>query len=311
MSIIQGSGAYVPLKVLNADTVYVQQTVTPDIYFEVIAENGTTKIVYQLQPSTGENDAFLFSTFYSVSEKNRIVEYIPRGTTVSAFFSNVTVSLGATAKIVDNKGNERTVGGIYDDDKVIVTSANGLVEKVYYISLQAPEFGSVTYLAYVLSNVYAVDQVNYVISGPSGSTTLNDFYANISPSMGAAVVVVDAGGNEKTSGDLDDGDMLKVTSADGALVVMYDLMLDLTSNELFETNQIEVYPNPASDKLNIRGLEPGYRVQLISSTGRVLSDVKANSSTETLALDDLPAGLFLVVVSNKDKMVATFKAIRK
>jgi hypothetical protein len=58
---------------------------------------------------------------------------------------------------------------------------------------------------------------NTPLPGRPETTILSDFYARITPSMGATAVVVDASGNEKTSGDLDDGDMLKVTSADGQL----------------------------------------------------------------------------------------------
>lgn len=311
MSVINGAGAYVSLKVLNFDTVYVAQTVSPDIYFEVIAEDGKTKIVYQLKPSTSDDDAFILSTLYGVSQKDLIVKFVPRGTYVNTFFKNVTLSLGASAIIVDKMGNERTQGAIQDDDKVVVTSPNGQVSNTYYISLQATEYIKTTYLAYVLSNKYKVDQVNYVISGPTGSTLLTEFYASITPSMGATSVVVDADGNEKTTGDLDDGDMLKVTSADGALVVMYDLALNLTSSEMLIGQQIEIYPNPTAGKLNIRGIEAGYRIQIYNAVGGVIRDMNAKSSLEILSLDDLPSGMFVIVVSNNNKMIGSFKAIRK
>jgi hypothetical protein len=311
MSVINGAGAYVSLQVLNFDTVYVAQSVSPDIFFEVLAEDGKTKIVYQLKPSTSGNDAFILSTLYGVSQKDRIVKFVPRGTYVNTFFTNVTLSLGASAIIVDKMGNERTQGAINDDDKVVVTSANGQVSNTYYISLQATEYIKTIYLAYVLSNKYQVDQVNYVISGPTGSTLLTEFYAGITPSMGATSVVVDADGNEKTTGDLNDGDMLKVTSADGALVVMYDLALNLTSSEMLIGQQIEIYPNPTAGKLNIRGIEAGYRIQIYNAVGGVIRDVKAKSSLEILSLDDLPVGMFVIVVSNNNKMIGSFKAIRK
>jgi D-arabinose 5-phosphate isomerase GutQ len=311
LTVIDGKGAYVPLTVLNSDTVYVSQTVNPDIYFEVLAENGKTKIVYQLKPGTSDNDAFLLSTFYEVSQKDKIVKYVPRGTYVSTFFSNVTLSLGATAKILDNKGNERTQGAIQDDDKIVVTSVNGSVSNVYYISLQATQLVKTTYLAYVLSNKYHVDQVNYVITGPTGSTLLGVFMANIIPSMGASVTVVDIDGNERTSGDLNDGDRLKVTSADGAIEVIYNLALDLTSSEMLTDQQIEIYPNPTAGKLNIRGIEPGYRIQLLNSVGGVIKDFNAENSIEVLSLEDLPAGLFIIMISNENKIVGSFKAIRK
>ncbi len=311
LSIKNADDAYVPLNVLNFDTVYVAQNVSSDIYFEVFAENGVTSIVYQLMPNHTDGDAFIFSTLYGVVQEDMIVKFVPNGTYVNTFFLNTNVSYGGSVKIVDKMGNERTQGEIKDDDKAIVTSANGLVTSVYYISLRATEFQKATYLAYLLSNKYQVDQVDYIISGLTESTLLTEFYANTTPSMGAAIVVVDADGNENTSGDLNVGDRVKVTAADGELVVYYDLDLNATSAKMLMAQQIEIYPNPTTGKLNVHGIEPGYRIQVFNSLGGIVQDTKAESSLEVLSLDDLPAGLYLIVVSNNNKMIGSFKAIRK
>jgi hypothetical protein len=195
LTIVNAEDGYVPLKMLNFDTVYVVQNVSSDIYFEVFAEDGVKSIVYQLVPNSTDEDAFLISTVYGVSEENSIVNFVPRGTYVSTFFTNVTLTAGASAKILDNMGNERTQGSIGEDDKVVVTSSNGLVSKVYYVSMQGSEFIGTIYLAYALSDIYLVDQVDYVISGLSGSTLLSEFLANTTQYLGATLAVVDANGN--------------------------------------------------------------------------------------------------------------------
>jgi len=297
---------------LNFDTAYVNVTVNPDTYFYVIAENGITTINYQLQPRASENDAFILSDIYTVMQAQNLVNFVPRGTNVQTLLSNIVPSLGATVKIVDKIGLERTEGSIYEDDKVVVTSPNGSVTRVYHLSMLRTQYIlETTYLAYVLSDVYLVDQVNYEITGPSGATLLTEFYARITPSMGATAVVVDANGNEKTSGDLDDGDMLKVTSADGKIVVMYELKLDLTSVELSGVSQIKIYPNPTDGRLNVSGLEQGNRIQVFNANGAMVRDMKVQSSLEVLSLEDQPAGMFLIIISNDNKMLGRYKAIKK
>ena len=113
LTVIDGEGAYVPLTMLNFDTSYVSVTVNHNTYFEVVAEDGITSILYQLQPQASESSAFLTSDVYSVDQRDLLIEYIPRGTSVNAFLSNVVPSVGASIKIVDKSGLERVDGQIY------------------------------------------------------------------------------------------------------------------------------------------------------------------------------------------------------
>jgi hypothetical protein len=212
-------------------------------------------------------------------------------------------------------GFERTQGNIREDDKVAVTSSNGLVTKVYFISfLPTVTIASTTYLAYVLSNSYAVDQVGYVISGISSNLTVttlvSEFYSRITPSVGATVVVIDADGNEKTTGELNKGDVLKVTSADQKINVIYQINLLVTSAGKNGLEQIEIYPNPTSGVLNISGIQGGNRIQLYNSTGALILERTAAGNFEVLSLDKVPSGMFFIVISNENKMIGRYKAIK-
>jgi hypothetical protein len=280
-----------------------------------VAEDGLTRIVYQLKPSTSANDAFILSDVYSVSQNITLIQYVPRGTNFQAFLANINPSLGASVKLVDKMGFERTQGNIREDDKVVVTSSNGLVSKVYFISfLSTATIPSTTYLAYVLSNSYAVDQVNYVVTGGSSnltaSTLVSEFYSRITAAAGATAVVVDSNGNEKTTGDLNQGDVLKVTSADKKINVIYQLDLDITSAGKIGLEQIEIYPNPTSGVLNISGIQTGNRIQLYNATGALILDRTATGNFEVLSLSKVPSGMFFIVISNENKMLGRFKAIK-
>ena len=315
LTIVDNNGGYVPFRRLNFDSTYVEVIVTQDIYFEVVAENGISRILYQLVPATTPADAYVTSEVYSVMQSDNLIRFVPRGTNFQAFLSNITPSLGATLKLVDKMGFERVLGNIREDDRVIVTSQNGLNTKVYFISfLPTQSIQSVTYLAYVLSNSYAVDQVDYTISGATsemtGSTQVSEFISRIIPVTGATAVLVDVNGNVKTTGTLKRGDMLKVTSADQRITVYYQLVLDLTNVGLIGMEQIEIYPNPTSGILNIRGIQTGNRIQLYNATGSLILDRNASGSVEVLSVESVPPGMFIIVISNENRMIGRFKAVK-
>ncbi len=315
LTVVDANGGYVPFKRLNFDTTYVDVIVTQNIYFEVVAEDGITRILYQLVPQTSASDAYLTSDVYSVSQDSNLIQNVPRGTNFQAFLTNITPAMGASLKLVDKMGFERVYGNIREDDKVVVTSSNGQTTKVYFVSFLPTEtLPSVTYLAYVLSNAYAIDQVDYVISGASsnltGSTSVTEFYAGIIAVAGANAEIVDVNGNVKTSGSLKRGDVLKVTSGDQKIIVFYRLALDLTSAGKIGLEQIVIYPNPTSGVLNISGIQTGNRIQLYSSTGALILVRNASANIEVLSLDNVPSGMFYIVVSNENKMIGRFKAIK-
>ncbi len=315
LDIIDSKGTYVPMKILNFDTTYIFVTVNSGIHLDVLAEDGVTRIVYQLQPNVSDNDAFILSDVYTVDQQQFLVHLVPRETNIQTFLSNIVPSFGSSVKMIDKMGNEKTEGRIVEDDKVVVISANGLSTKVYYISyLSTLKFPVTTYLAYVLSDNYAVNQVDYKISGGftqfSKSTLLTDFYNNIHPCIGSTAIVVDANGVEKDSEYFDDGDKLKVTSADGRIVVWYDLDFHVTSADMIYSNSIKIYPNPTVGKLNVSGIEPGHRIQIYAATGALIKEVKAQGNLEILSLEDIPSGMFLIIISNNNRMLGRYKAIK-
>jgi hypothetical protein len=310
MAVIDGEGAYVPLKTLNFDTAYVNVTVNSNIYLNVVAENGVTEINYQLIPSSSENDAFLLSDVYNVVQKDLMVQYVPRGTNVSTFLSNLVLSGNAKMKLVNKMGQERLDGGVADDDKVVVTSANGLVTKTYYIAKLASEATPVAYLAYILSPVYAVDQLVYTVAGVNGSETVSTFMTKVTPAPGASIAVVDKDGVVKINGDINGGDKVRVTSADGKLMVYYTFG-PLTSAKGFESNDIQLYPNPTDGEINVSGLKAGQRIQVYNSVGAVIRDINVLNNIERVSLSNQAAGMYMIVVSDNSKLLGRYKAMKQ
>jgi hypothetical protein len=114
----------------------------------------------------------------------------------------------------------------------------------------------------------------------------------------------------KTSGDLNQGDVLKVTSADQKINVIYQLNLNITSAIDLGLEQIEIYPNPTTGVLNISGIQTGNRIQLYNATGSLILERNATGNFEVLSLDKVPSGMFFIVISNENKMLGRFKAIK-
>jgi hypothetical protein len=311
LDMIDGDGAYVPLKMLNYDTTYVPVTVNDNIYFDVVAENGITEIIYQLLPSVSENDAFITSDVYDVVQRDVLIQYVPRGTSVQAFLANIVPSAGASMKLVDKLGMERTAGTIVENDKVVVTSPNGLNSRSYFIShLRTQYIQETTYLAYIQSAVYRVDQVAYIVDGVSGTETIPVFLSKVKASQGATAVVVDENGNVKTTGDINREDKVMVTSADGKMKVYYTFG-QLTAVNVYESNGIDLYPNPTNGKINVSGVKAGNRIQVYNSVGAIIRDIKVQSSIETISLDNQPAGMFMIVISDQNKMLGRYKALKQ
>jgi len=315
VTVIDGKGNYVPFNALNHDTVYVDRRVSANISLFVVAEDSRTTVVYDLEPSSSESDAFILSDVYPVSQSEKLIEYVPAGINFDQFLNNIIPSYGSTLTLYDKKGIERTTGEIKADDKVLVTSADGTRSNTYYISLMFPGQTASYSLAYVVSDVYSVDQVDYIIArtpeSPSSTTpAVTDFMGGITPAMGATAVIIDADGNEKTSGNVSEGDVLKVTSEDGKLSAHYDIMLNVTSSRKPELENLEIYPNPTSDFLNINGLDAGNRVQIYNAQGQLMRDFKAQNYYETISLEGLPDGLFLIVISDGNRVLGQFKAIK-
>ncbi len=311
LTVIDAQGAYVPLQTLNFDTAYVPATVNANIYLDVVAENGITEIVYQLVPATTETDAFILSDIYNVKQRETLIEFVPRGTSVSTLLSNLVASAGATMKVVNKMGQQRLDGGVADDDKVVVTSPNGQVSRAYYISKLSSEATPETlYLAYILSALYKVDQVSYVVDGVSGTEPVANFLAKVTPATGATAVVVDKNGNVKSTGDIDNTDKVKVTSADGKIVVMYTFG-QLTSAGAVNADNIELYPNPTNAVLNVSGLKAGYRIVVYNSVGAAIREINVQNSIERISLNNQPAGMYMIVVSDNNKMLGRYKALKQ
>jgi hypothetical protein len=307
MTVIDAKGAYVPYKTLNFDTLYVDLKVNNQMFLDVVAENGVTRIVYQLMPNALETDAFVTSDVFEVDQEASLIDLVPDGIATGPLMNNLVPAPGATMMLFDKFGYDRMFGRVMKDDKLVVTAMDGETTRTYYLQM----LGDISLsLAYVLSDVYAVNQLDYTIWGYfDESTSVADFIANLIPATGANVKVTDADGVENT-GNLVMGDKLVVTSGNGVNTVTYDITFPTDINNQNQ-HSINVYPNPASDRVTISGLMSGNRIRVNNIMGVVVIDKTAQMDKEVLSLQGQRFGIYFITVSNADGVVGRYKLILK
>ena len=80
------------------------------------------------------NDTTLSSDTYVVNNSSNYVANFEENTSVEDFLSNLEAPEGATIKVIDANGEEKTDGLIVSTDKVIVTSKSQLVSEEYTVN---------------------------------------------------------------------------------------------------------------------------------------------------------------------------------
>ncbi|MBE0652754.1 MAG: hypothetical protein IH594_03085, partial [Bacteroidales bacterium] len=268
LAVINGNNEYVPFMYLNYDTLMVDVMVSADIFFEVVAENGTTTILYQLMPSAMNSGAFVTSNVYDVDQLASLIANVPEGPGVYGLLKYIIPAPGATVKVIDKFGFERVMGTVYIDDRILVTSEDGQATKVYYLQMLREVSN---YLAYVLSDIYTVDQIEYSITGDvSVSTTVSSFLSNLIPAEGAVMKVINDAGVEQT-GNMAIGNKLVVTAGDGVTTVTYSINVGTGVNNP-DGSSVVIYPNPSTGMIFVSGLEAGSRLSVYNMLGQRLID---------------------------------------
>lgn len=316
ITITDQNDAYMSLSKLNFDSAYVDVIATDEVYFEVVAENGVTKVIYQLSPSSNPSEAYLTSDVYSVDQFGALINFIPNGTSVAALISNITPAPGATVVVYDKAGFVRSLGGIYRDDKIVVTSADGKTIKTYYFSMLVADAkdGSEKYnqyFAFVVSDDYQIDQVTFTISGAK-TATVSEFFGKLYASYGATLSILDKDGNVSTSANLNIGDKLLVTAADGKTTATYTMKTVTSVPVDYASEAIKMYPNPTSDgRVIIQGLDKGNRVRVFNINGMLIRDVIADGPTDYVSLSAHPAGVYMFMISDGEKNINIQKVVKR
>lgn len=134
------------------------------------------------------------------------------------------------------------------------------------------------------------DIINQMIVSHDGGITLVGTASDIEhlPSNGTVVMIAKISANDEMTGNADLGNDL------------VSLMEETFKN-------IEVYPNPTSDKINIPEEAIGLSFELSNAQGKIVRNGKLGS---TLVLEDLRQGVYFLMVSDR-KQVFTGKIVKQ
>lgn len=130
LNVLDASGALQPLTMHNLDTLVYDVLVSEDIMLEVVAENKDAA-VYYFDFGLASNEAILLSNIIVIDQENKRIMELPLGSTSPSMLSILFANEGASFRILDKAGFERTTGFIKVDDVVEVTAPDGVTKVIY------------------------------------------------------------------------------------------------------------------------------------------------------------------------------------
>jgi hypothetical protein len=130
INVFDANGFLQPLSVHNLDTLVYDVLVSENLTIEVIAQNNE-KATYYFDFGLASNEAILFSNILPIDQENKRIMELPRSSTSLSMLAMLFANEGATIRILDKAGFERTLGYLNIDDVVEVTAPDGVTKVVY------------------------------------------------------------------------------------------------------------------------------------------------------------------------------------
>jgi hypothetical protein len=141
------------------------------------------------------------------------------------------------------------------------------------------------------------------ISGVDSTLSVTAFMIGLTIQDSAtAVMLVNSGGAEVGNPDRTDvanGMVVQVTAEDGT-VKEYAILTGTTSVRNIDAESIAVYPNPASEVLNIGNIEVFDRIEIANITGKIIDIVDVTSNNLILDISDYDAGIYFISLESKE-----------
>ncbi len=84
-----------------------------------------------------------------------------------------------------------------------------------------------------------------------------------------------------------------------------------TSSSQATQNEVQVYPNPTTDRITISGELTMHQVEVVGSTGQFHQAFKLSGNVQTIDVSNLPAGLYFLKIQNVTTGVTEIKKVVK
>ncbi len=304
-SIIDDNNNQIPEEVKIPNTLITIPALADNaIKFEVIAEDGKTKILYSLL--VDEGDPFITSAYYDIIQSRKIIDRF-NGGSIGGFLANVKLSSGATLQIVDILGFEKTnsYDPIYIDDQVIVSNGSKSVTYIFnaygvYIMSNISSLSALSATIGTFEPSFDPEILSYNLVVPVGTTSLA-----ITATKEDALATVIGDGTVTISGDTTKVEI--VVTAENGETSAYRVAITISTVGVpdFESGSVSIYPNPFASEfhINLGKYQSGVTVKMTNALGKEVL-IKTESSSEIrVGTEGLPSGLYFVTISKGDKSV--------
>jgi len=232
---------------------------------------------------------------YTVNVANSVKDI-----SVSATPEDADATVAGTGNHSLNAGNNTIL--------VVVTAHDGTTQKIY----------TITVIRAILSNNANLGSlaVNSGTLVPSFSPDITDYTVNVE--NGVSIITITAepeedeaviSGNGQCSLKMGDNIIkIEVTAPSGTITMVYTVVVvreQLTKVEDNQNAPLKAYPNPAQDHITISGLQGNGFLTVIDMAGRQLIRHQIASTQETISVNHLPQGFYMVeaVEGNNKRMI--------
>jgi hypothetical protein len=172
---------------------------------------------------------------------------------------------------------------------------------------------ALTYSNYNAAGYNALPTANYTVNVNSGSVTVASYQAPLAALSltGQAITVLASGFLNPASNSSGPAfGLFAAAATGGSLIPLPTLAVTAISKNTFLQNNLSIYPNPFSDKINIdnqSGLS--LTIDVIDLKGKLIKTTQSNQTNIGMDLNELTPGIYFITVSNESEK-ATFKIVK-
>jgi hypothetical protein len=284
----------------------------------VTSGDGRSKTNYKLINSPLDNNTSLIAKAGSgLTVSGNVISGVNAGMTLKQVVANLGAGSKSIVNILDANGALQPLAMhnidslVYDvmvSDKIMLQ----VVAENSDIRTYSFDLGLASNEAILLSGILRIDQdKKFIMEFPAGLTApslLSMVYAN----KGATVMIMDKGGFEREMGFMSIDDRIVVTAADGVTQVIYRFSEDISvsvKRSIESATDVVIYPNPATNVLNIQGFELT-SVQVYSISGTMMISETAPYSNR-IDVSNLPFGIYIIKMTDVEGRIAVDKFLKK
>lgn len=174
------------------------------------------------------------------------------------------------------------------------------------------DFGLASSDAILLSNIIKIDQNRKKILEYPNNSTAPSILTMVFANEGATIKVFDKAGFERVEGFLNVDDIVEVTAPDGVTKVQYtfgeEWATGIFNVKAIATVNVELFPNPVTYVLNIKGIELS-SVNVYTVSGAMM--ISKSSYSNSVDVSELPSGIYIIQMTDLKGNVVMDKFLKK